>query len=82
MSATHPGQGQRFVSTAAAALRSGFHRDYLRKLRRTGGGPPYSRVGRAVRYDVDEFDAWMRARTFSSQAEELARGEHSGRPTP
>ena len=74
MSATRTQVGQRYVSTTTIAQRVGFHPDYLRRLRRLGGGPPYVRVGRAVRYDIQAFDRWMEGRTYASEADELARG--------
>ncbi len=72
MSVSSTEREPRFCSTAAIAHRGSFHPDYLRQLRRVGGGPPYVRVGRAIRYDVAEFDAWMKSRTFRHLAEEAA----------
>lgn len=64
----------RWLCTKAAAQYCGIHFDTLRRLRREGGGPPFTRVPgtRAVRYDVNALDAWMRAATFASTAEEAA----------
>ena len=64
----------RWVATKAAAVRVGLHTDTLRKMRSTGGGPRYARVGGAIRYDLRELDAWMAERTFATTAEEVARG--------
>jgi predicted DNA-binding transcriptional regulator AlpA len=65
---------QQWFDTRGAAERLGLHADSLRRLRRTGGGPRYVRFGkRAVRYCLEELDAWMAARTVSSTAEELVR---------
>ena len=77
MSATRTPVGQRYVPTTAIAQRVGFDPDYLRRLRRLGGGPPYVRVGRAIRYDIEVFDHWIEERTYVSEADELARGETS-----
>jgi Helix-turn-helix domain len=73
-----PSEAPRFVCTKTIAHRGSFDPDTMRKLRRTGGGPPYVRRGRSIRYDVQEFDAWMKEQTFRSQADELARGQEEG----
>ena len=62
----------RWVSTKCAAEHCGLNHDFLRKLRRVGGGPRYVKIGTAVRYDVNELDRWMAERTFSSTADEAA----------
>jgi Helix-turn-helix domain len=66
------------VDTKQASALLGLHPDSLRKFRRHGGGPPYARVGRAIRYRIADLEAWLRQRTFTSQADELARGEEEG----
>jgi excisionase family DNA binding protein len=38
----------------------------LAKLRCTGGGPAFTRIGRAVRYRRSDLDAWMAARLVTS----------------
>lgn len=38
----------------------------LRTKRVRGGGPPYYKFGRSVRYDLDEVLAWARARRAMS----------------
>ena len=62
-----------FINTESAARRIGLHPDTLRRLRRTGGGPRYARVGTAVRYDIRELDRWLEERSFRSTAEEIAK---------
>ena len=34
----------------------------LHRMRETGDGPPYSKVGRKVIYDIVELDGWMAER--------------------
>jgi predicted DNA-binding transcriptional regulator AlpA len=41
----------------------------LAKLRLYGGGPTYSRIGRAVRYRLADLDAWMDLRRSRSTSE-------------
>ena len=62
-----------YVNTREAAKYLGLHADTLRKLRREGGGPPYARIGRAVRYDLRELDRFMAERSYASTAEEVSR---------
>jgi excisionase family DNA binding protein len=38
---------------------------YLRKLRVNGGGPPFIKIGRMVRYNRDDIQAWLKSRTIS-----------------
>lgn len=62
-----------YLTTKDAARLLGFHPDTLRRLRRGGGGPPFLRIGRAVRYRLVDVDAWAQARSFTSTADEAAR---------
>ena len=78
MSATstwaHDHQARVFVDTKTASRHLSLHPDTLRRLRREGGGPRYSRIGRAVRYDLRELERWMAERSVNHVAEEAARG--------
>lgn len=47
-----------------------FHTDTLRRWRREGVGPPYSKHGKFIRYHVDDLDAWMRSLRVARQATE------------
>lgn len=38
----------------------------LRKWRVHGGGPPFLKLNRAVRYDPSDLSAWLAARRFDS----------------
>ena len=63
--------GRRLVTTAAAAIRIGLSASTLNKLRLTGSGPPYLKLGTAVRYDLDLVDEWLtkQLRHSTSQGE-------------
>lgn len=37
----------------------------LEKQRTNGGGPPYRKFGRAVRYSMADLERWAEARTFA-----------------
>ena len=50
---------RRMVRTGEAAIYTGLAKSTLEKLRVTGGGCPYMRVGRVVVYDPDDLDAWL-----------------------
>ena len=60
------------LNTHAAAARTGLASSTLRKLRLTGEGPPYLKLGRAVRYREQDLEAWLEARSVRSTSE-LAR---------
>jgi len=46
----------------------------LAKMRCYGNGPPYFKVGKFVRYDSNDLDAWMRfrRRRYTSTSQESA----------
>ena len=61
-----------YVSDAAAAAYLGMCARSLQKLRSTGGGPAYTRIGmRRIAYSVAELDRWKASKTFNSRAHEL-----------
>ena len=64
-----------WLTTKVAATYVGLHHDTLRRLRREGGGPRFTRVPgtTAIRYSIDVLDAWMAEGSFASTAEEVAR---------
>jgi len=43
---------------------------WLERMRWAGGGPPYVKLSKAVRYPLDELNAWMRSRIRTSTTEE------------
>lgn len=47
------------LRTPAAAAYSGIGESTLEKLRLTGGGPPYMKVGKVVLYDPNDLDTWL-----------------------
>jgi hypothetical protein len=53
-------QGTPFLSTEQAAFYLGLSPRKLQELRATGGGPPFRRHCRYVRYHIDELDGWSR----------------------
>lgn len=57
------------LDTHQAAARMGLASSTLRKLRVTGEGPVYLKLGRAVRYRAQDLDAWLNARTVRSTSE-------------
>ncbi|WEZ84651.1 DNA-binding protein [Rhizobium sp. 32-5/1] len=47
------------MRTAAAAIYTGASASTLNKLRLTGGGPAYIKLGKTVVYDPADLDAWL-----------------------
>ena len=52
----------RYVDTKAAADYVGLSPSTLNRMRVTGDGPRYSKVGRRVVYDLRDLDSWIEAR--------------------
>ena len=57
------------LRTRDAAAYTGLAKSTLEKLRVTGGGCPYIRIGRAVLYDPDDLDRWLAANRRMSTSE-------------
>jgi hypothetical protein len=76
-----------FVNEDQTAQLLGLKVKTLRNWRQTGTEDlPYYKLGRAVRYDLDEVAAWARSRRFTSTTEADARGgdgrgSFNGKPT-
>jgi predicted DNA-binding transcriptional regulator AlpA len=49
------------LKTAGAAEYCGSSASTFEKMRLTGGGPVYSKLGRRVVYRVEDLDAWLAA---------------------
>ena len=62
---------QRYLRPREAASYIGISTSTLAKMRLRGDGPPYSKAGRAVVYDLDEIDEWLRVNARRSTSEEL-----------
>lgn len=58
-----------FVDTAEAARLLALSASHLEKLRfyRDPKGPPYVRLGRAIRYRISDLEAWATARVQESK---------------
>jgi len=61
-----------FLRAPDAAKMLGVSEWTLQNWRTTGAGPPFVRIGeRRIGYRRTDIDAWARARTFTSRADEL-----------
>ncbi len=60
----------RLLSTSEAAKHLGVSASYLNKLRCTGGGPRYVKLGRRVLYLEAELDSWRDAHPRSSTSDQ------------
>jgi hypothetical protein len=58
-----------FVDVIEVARRLDVSVSFLNKARVFGGGPPYVKIGRNVRYDWPATLEWARARTRNSTSE-------------
>jgi predicted DNA-binding transcriptional regulator AlpA len=71
----------RMLRVAEAANLIGLSVSFLNKLRVTGDGPIYRKIGRAVLYHPDDLETWLsnRRRTSTSDAtEERIEGARRG----
>ncbi len=58
------------LRTQEAAAYTGLAKSTLEKLRVTGDGAPYIRIGRVVLYDPDDLDAWLAAHRRKSTSDQ------------
>ena len=60
----------RYLRTKSAADYCGSAESTFEKLRVTGDGPPFIKIGRTVVYDLDDLDHWLssKKRTSTSDA--------------
>ncbi len=66
---------ERLLTQSELAERLGTSERFLEVRRVTGGGPPYVKVGRAVRYRPSAVDAWIEQRERTSTSDSGARGD-------
>jgi hypothetical protein len=59
----------RMVNTGTAAQYVGLAKNTLEKMRLYGGGPRFSKYRRAVRYSVQDLDAWIEKNSAESTSE-------------
>jgi predicted DNA-binding transcriptional regulator AlpA len=59
----------RALPLQAAANYLGLAVSTLNKLRCTGGGPVFLKLGRSVRYSPDDLEDWLAARRVNSTSE-------------
>lgn len=64
-----PNANRRRMRTAEAAAHLGVSKSFLEKLRLTGLGPRFAKLGKAVVYDSTDLDAWADARKRNSTSE-------------
>ena len=59
----------KMLDTVAAAARVGVKPNTLEKLRVVGGGPRYFKVGKSVRYKLEDIDLWLNERCAGSTSD-------------
>ena len=67
----------KFLSTSEAAAWLGLSRRTLEGLRCRGGGPSFRKLGRSVRYTLEDLQAWADAGHRQSTSDP---GQTAGRP--
>ena len=61
------------LNAAQAASRLGLSVSTLAKLRLSGAGPAYSKLGRRVVYRLEDLEAWIVANRYQSTSEYTTR---------
>lgn len=64
-----PAATVKYVRTDNAARILGIGKSTLEKLRLTGGGPSFRKLGKIVVYRIEDLEAWAEARAVSSTSE-------------
>jgi len=71
-------QQRRILRQRDAARYIALAESTLEKLRGTGGGPPFVRLGaRAIGYDIVDLDLWIEAQKRNNTSEELGERKTS-----
>jgi predicted DNA-binding transcriptional regulator AlpA len=60
---------KRYINEAEAARLTGMSKHWFQRARWAGDGPPYVKLGHAVRYEVTALMGWFDRRTKSSTSE-------------
>lgn len=58
-----------FMNVSEVSVRLGVSVSHLNKMRLTGRGPAFVKIGRRVAYDPDALAKWLESRTQSSTSE-------------
>jgi hypothetical protein len=61
-----------YRDTRGASDHTAFSTSYLERLRVVGGGPPFIKVGKAVRYKLADLDTWLEGQKRGSTSEYAA----------
>ena len=57
------------LDTLAASRHLGLSKSTMEKLRVYGGGPQYLKLGRLVRYRIEDLEAWLADRVVASTSD-------------
>ena len=69
--ATRAKKGSPFLSTEQAAFYLGLSARKLQQMRGAGGGPPFRRHSRYVRYHIEDLEDWSRGVSRGERADAL-----------
>jgi hypothetical protein len=65
-------QSSTYTDTRGAGVYLKCSASYLEKSRVSGGGPRFIKIGKSVRYKIEDLDMWASGRTFASTSEYAA----------
>lgn len=66
------GEVRNFLNVSEVSVRLGVSVSHLNKLRLTGKGPAFVKIGRRVSYDPAALDAWVSQQSRRSTSEQGA----------
>jgi len=61
-----PGGEGRYLTASEAARYLSVSENALAKLRVTGGGPAFTKIGRRIRYGTHALHTWLRAHEYAA----------------
>lgn len=74
----------RFINDKQASCMTGLSVAWFQRARWSGEGPPYVKLGQAVRYNIQTLLEWFEARTVASSSQPTSKNcciENLGSPT-
>jgi predicted DNA-binding transcriptional regulator AlpA len=73
-----PRSSRHSLTETDAAPYTGYSQAFLRQSRQRGRGPAYIKVGRSVRYRIEDLDAWLNAHRVETRDSRRLQAVSSG----
>lgn len=66
-------EGKKFLRRKELSAITGLSVAYFKRAAVVGGGPPYSKIGKAVIYSTVDVENWLESRKMGAQKEQVQR---------